>query len=133
MPRLTVFAVRASLIHLAAGFTYGALILANKGVSFEPALWGLLPGHAELLTIGWMAQLAMAIGYWILPRFGGSRGNSSLAWMSVVALNLGVLLSVFGPLVRLQLWPAVIGRATIALAVLAFGLHAWPRIKAPGA
>jgi hypothetical protein len=125
--------VRASLFHLAAGFTFGALILANKGLAFEPALWRLLPSHVELLAFGWLGQLAMAVGYWILPRFSGSRGNTSLAWASMIALNVGVLISAASPLPGLPFWVAACGPAAIALAVAAFAWHAWPRIKAPGA
>lgn len=133
MPRLTALAVRASLVHLVAGFTFGGLLLANKGLQFEPALWGLLPAHAELLTIGWLAQLAMAVGYWILPRFSGSRGAVELAWLSIVLLNLGLIISAFGPIIGFTRWAPTLGWAAIVMAVALFGVHAWPRIKAPGA
>lgn len=133
MPRLTVFAARAALVHLAVGFTFGGLLLANKGLPIHPALWGLLPAHIETLLVGWMVQLALAVAFWILPRFGGQRGNVTLAWGSVIALNLGVLLTGFGPALRLPASIPLIGRALSGAALVAFVLHAWPRVKAPGA
>lgn len=133
MPALSVWAIRASLVHLFIGFTFGALLLANKGVPLHPALWALLPAHIELLLIGWMAQLAIGVGYWILPRFGGARGNVPLAWSAVVLLNLGVITAGAAALPALSPATALVGRALTASGVLAFALHAWPRIKPPGA
>ena len=43
MPRLSVWFVRCSFIHLFLGFTLGGLILANKGFPFAPWIWNLLP------------------------------------------------------------------------------------------
>lgn len=129
MPRLTVYGIRAALVHLAVGFTFGGLLQANKALSFEPALWGLLPAHIEMLTLGWMAQLAIAVAYWILPRFAGQRGNVPLAWASVIGLNLGVILTGVGPVLQLAPYVPLIGRVLSAGAILAFALHAWPRIR----
>ena len=36
MPRLTVWMVRTSLLQLGIGFTFGMLMLFNKGVPFDP-------------------------------------------------------------------------------------------------
>ena len=49
MPRLSRWFIRCALIYLALGFTFGALMLFNKGVPFYPALWRLLPTHVEFL------------------------------------------------------------------------------------
>ena len=47
MPRLSQWYVKLSFGYLLAGFTVGALLLANKGRPIHPALWGLLPAHIE--------------------------------------------------------------------------------------
>lgn len=132
MPRLSVWAVRASMAHLVIGFSIGALLLAAKGLPLRPSPWALLPTHVELLLLGWMAQLALGVGFWILPRFRGRRGNLPLAWTSMVLLNAGVLLAGAGGALGAE--PAVVaaGHALTAAAGLAFVLHAWPRVKPPG-
>jgi hypothetical protein len=130
MPRLSVIAIRTALVYLLAGFTFGALLLANKGIPFGGWIWSLLPAHIEFLLVGWTAQLALGVAYWILPRFsGGSRGNVRLAAFAVGMLNIGVLL-----VAAQSVWPGVsslapAGReAEIGAAVL-FALHAWKRVR----
>ena len=81
MPRLRSWFIRASLVYLACGFTFGALMLANEGLAFDPHLGSLLPVYMEFLLVGWMLQLALGVAYWILPPYakGLSRGNETLA------------------------------------------------------
>ena len=127
MPRLTAWSLRAALLYRWVGFTFGALLLANKGLPFWPQVWRLLPSHIEFLLVGWMVQLALAVAFWILPRFpGGSRGNENLAAASLVLLNLGVLMSSFQGLSNIL---AATGRFCEVLAGLLFALHAWGRVK----
>ena len=134
MPRLSVWFVRASLIYLLAGFTLGALMLAQDGVSYYPAIVAVLPVHMEFLLVGWLVQLALGVAFWIFPRFGlglpHSRGNEKLIWVSFVLLNAGVLI------VALELWIAaalLIGRTLEVLAVLVYVLGSWRRVKPHGA
>lgn len=131
MPRLSVWIVRAALTHLALGFTIGALMLANKALPFAPRLWQLLPVHMELLLVGWTVQLALGIGYWILPRLPEKgRGQPVPAWAAFVALNSGVLA------VCASQWtsdPAVlmlVGRIVEAVAIVIFVGLLWPRVRA---
>lgn len=131
MPRLSVWFVRASLIYLFLGFTFGALILAQKGISYYPLVWNLFPIHMEFLLVGWFAQLAMGVAFWILPRYssGPARGNVNLIWISFALINLGLL---FG---LLRLWlPAapLIGRAAEVGAGLLFAIGLWRRVKPHG-
>ncbi len=127
MPRLTVWALRGALASLLVGFSLGMLMLANKGVPFWVGAWSLLPAHIELLLVGWLAQLALGVAYWILPRFsGGSRGNTTLAAAAVALLNLGVWLVAFQGLLGALL---LAGRICEALAGVLFALHAWGRIR----
>lgn len=130
MLRLSVLAVRAALVYLLLGFTFGALMLANKGIPFAPWLWNLLPALIDFLLLGWTAQLILGVGFWILPRFtGGSRGNVRLAAAAVLLLNAGVLLVAAQMLWPLVVWLAPFGRVLQIAAAVAFGLHAWARVR----
>jgi hypothetical protein len=130
MPRLTIWMVRTALLHLLAGFTIGALLLAHKGIPFYPMLWRLLPAHMELLLLGWTLQLALGVAFWILPRFYTKRPRAWLAWLTWFFLNSGVLLVACAPFIPLPLNLTLIGRLAEFVAVLAFAIHAWPRVKA---
>ncbi|HUI90175.1 MAG TPA: hypothetical protein VLX61_15760 [Anaerolineales bacterium] len=134
MPRLSIWFIRASLIYLLAGFTLGALMLAQDGVSYYPAIYRALPVHMEFLLVGWLVQLAMGMAFWMFPRFGWalpySRGNQTLIWWSFFLLNTGVLL------VASQLWlplALLIGRTLEIGAVIIFVVGLWSRIKPHGA
>jgi hypothetical protein len=130
MPRLSSLYIRASLLYLAAGFTLGGLLLANKGLAFDPRLWGWLPSHIEYLLIGWIVQLAMGVGYWILPRLGqeSPRGSERPVWAAFFLLNLGLwLVSLASLLGKPEL--ALIGRFAETGAGALFVLSMWKRVK----
>ena len=132
MPRLSCWFVRLALLHLALGVTVGGLILFHKGRPLHPLLWRLLPLHIEVLLFGWIVQFVMGVGFWIFPRFWRSRGNVKPAWAALVLLNGGVWLAGLGPVVGAPAMIILLGRLAEAGAVLAFLIHAWPRIKPPG-
>ena len=69
MPKLSCWFIRAALLHLALGITFGMLILLHKATPFYPPLWRLLSLHIELLLFGWTVQLVMGVAFWIFPRF----------------------------------------------------------------
>jgi hypothetical protein len=122
-----------ALLYLAVGVTIGSLLLFHKGIPFYPFLWRLLPLHIELLMFGWLVQLVMGVGFWIFPRFQRSRGDERPAWLAFGLLNLGVWLVGLGPLLGAPLFVGLAGRLAEAGAAAAFALHAWSRIKPPGA
>jgi len=130
MPRLSVYFVRSSLIYLILGFTFGGLLLANKGVMLSPYIWALLPVHIEFAFIGWMAQLVIGIAFWILPRFSSNspRGNERWSWGTFILLNVGILCVVLQSLFGLR-WFSFIGRVFEALALVAFVIGNWKRVK----
>jgi hypothetical protein len=130
MPRLSVYFVRASLIYLILGFTFGGLLLANKGVAISPLIWMLLSVHIEFTFIGWMVQLAIGIAFWILPRFSKSplRGNERWSWGTLILINVGILCVVLQSLFGLQ-WFSFIGRILEALALAAFAIGNWKRVR----
>jgi hypothetical protein len=131
MPRLSVWFVRASLLYLLAGFLIGALILAQKGISYDPLVWNLFPLHMEFLLIGWFAQLAMGVAFWIVPRFGSGppRGNIQMVWVSFALINAGLLFGI------LHFWfpsSALVGRVLEIGAGITFAAGLWKRIKPHG-
>lgn len=133
MPRLSVYFIRASLIYLLLGFTFGALILANKGLDLVPSIWRLLPIHIELDLVGWLVQLTMGVAFWILPRFSRApvRGNERLSWSAFLLINAGILLVVSDGLLGTNSL-ILIGRVFEALALILFAVGNWRRIKAHG-
>ncbi len=129
MPRLSCWFIRAALVYLAVGFSLGMLMLYNKGVPLWPWVWRLLPTHIEFLLLGWTAQLAMGVAFWILPRFSSSRGNETYAWLAWILINAGVCLAGISPLFGAAGLLPLLGRLAEAGGAAAFALHAWPRIK----
>jgi hypothetical protein len=137
MPKLSVWLVRASLIHMGVGFLFGALILHHKGIPIYPWTWKLLAPHVEIMISGWTIQFVMGIAFWILPRFTvgsaveGRYGKSILGWWSFGALNSGVLLIAIGAWFSLDLL-TLAGRLCTLGAVCLFVILIWPRVKPLG-
>jgi heme/copper-type cytochrome/quinol oxidase subunit 1 len=130
MPKLSVWLVRASLIHMGIGFLFGALILYQKGIPFYPWVWRLLNSHIELMIFGWTMQLVMGIAFWILPRFSGEGryGTTVLGWWSFGLLNGGVVVTGVGGWLALDLL-MLAGRLCTLCAVALFVALIWPRVK----
>ncbi len=133
MPRLSVWFIRAALAYLLAGFTWGALMLANVGLRFFPQAWRLLPSHVEFLLAGWLAQLAFGTAYWILPRFMTRpfHGNEKVGWAAFFCLNLGILTAAASSLTNAAALLAA-GRTIEAIAVTLFAWTVWRRVKPYG-
>jgi heme/copper-type cytochrome/quinol oxidase subunit 1 len=134
MPRLSIWTIRAALLYFGIGFTFGGLMLFNKGESIDPSVWRLLPIHVEFVLIGWTMQLAMGVAFWILPRLRREEryGNTALAWVSFGLLNGGVLAIAVGEWFDHLALLILVGRGMELTAVLAFAIYIWPRIKAFG-
>jgi cbb3-type cytochrome oxidase subunit 1 len=130
MPRLSQWMIRTALVYLLLGFTVGALLLANKGVSITTQLWSWLPAHIEFLLMGWVAQLTMGVAFWILPRYWKPprRPNETYVQITFVLLNLGIWLVISGTTFRLGEWLLFAGRAAECGAVLLFAFHGWRRV-----
>jgi hypothetical protein len=134
MPLLSRCFVRSALVCLAIGFTLGGLILAAKGGGVDASVWIWLPEHIVILLFGWLVQLSLGVAYWILPRVHlMDRGRQRAAWASLIAFQTGIGLTLLS---LLRLWiPPVggllpLGLIWLAAAILAFVVHAWPRIHA---
>ena len=130
MPRLSAWSVRLAMLYLLLGFTFGALMLANKGIPFAAWLWRLLPAHMDILLFGFVIQLAIGFAFWILPRYrGGSRGNENVVWVAVVLLNLGIwTITIAGSFNFSGLW-MVTGRLLEGVAAILFVFQIWKRIR----
>ncbi len=128
MPRLSQFFIKSSLLYLLAGFTIGAMLLTLKGWAFAPQIWRLLPVHIEIVIFGWILQLVMGVAFWMLPRFGETRGNEKLAWMAFLLMNVGILLNLSAVFFHAASL-AFAGRLLEIGAVISFVIHAWPRVK----
>ncbi len=130
MPLLSRWFVRLSLAYLALGITLGALLLAEKGVNYAPALWQALPIHMEFLLLGWLVQLALGVAFWILPRFGqgAPRGREGPVWLSLALLNLGIGLAVLSSLAPAP-WALLAGRVCEGAAVATFVVAVWKRVR----
>ena len=129
MPRLSYLFIRASLVYLVLGSTFGSLILANKGIPFAPFIWTLLPIHIEFLILGWLTQLALGVAYWILPRLTSStpRGDERWSWATFALVNLGIVLNIAAPYAGLA-WLGLLARILQAAGVAAFAIGNWQRI-----
>ena len=130
MPRLSQWIIRSAFIYLLLGFTFGALLLINKGLPLHPVLWRWLPAHIEFLLMGWIVQISMGVAFWILPRYWKKphRGNESIVKIAFILLNLGIWLVVVSTAVYAERWGIFIGRLAEMMAVALFAFHAWKRI-----
>jgi len=127
VPRVSVWLIRASLLHLLTGAYLGAAYLVFKGEG-RP-LWAASHRavHVEQMLMGWMVQLVIGVAYWILP----SRTRvppvspERLMWLVFGLLNGGVVLAMFSDPSR----PAVefAGRCAETAAVGLFAVLAWNR------
>ncbi len=133
MSKLSIWSIRLALICLIAGWAIGAVLMINRAWGLAGWPWKLVDLHVALVLFGWTLQVVVGVAYWMLPTFGGrsNRGREKAALMSVVAINLGIVWVVAGVFFS----PAAPVVATVfwLVAVLSFGWHAWPRIKAFGA
>lgn len=112
-----------------------SLILAAKGQPnlISGRVWQWLPAHVNLLLVGWMLQLSLGVGYWILPRLPhtvSKRGRVKIAISAAFLLNGGVWsLSGSYLIFPRSIWLPLLGLTLQFLGVCAFTLHALPRIR----
>ena len=131
MPKLSVWMIRTALLHMGAGFLFGALILHHKGAPIYPWTWKLLEPHIELVIFGWTMQLVMGVAFYSLPRFSHQAeryGPVYLGWWSFGLLNGGVIVTLLAHIGDSARY-ALSGRLSILLAVLVYIRVIWPRVK----
>ena len=132
MPKLSVWMIRAALIHMGIGFLFGSLILHHKGIPIYEWTWRLLNPHIEVVIFGWVMQLVMGVAFFALPRFPKREkryGAEWLGWLGLYLLNGGVVLTSFA------YWSEnttiiIVGRILTSLGLAAYVVLIWPRVKA---
>lgn len=131
LPRLTRIMILLSLLYLALGFSLGGLMLSHKGAPLHPAVWRLLPAHADFLLWGWLTQLTLAAAYWIFPRFRTlpQRGSALRHGIEIAAFNLGLWMTALSPLLSSPSWLALTGRTLQTAGLAFFSLDLWLRIR----
>lgn len=128
MTRLSVWSIRLSLVHFALGIALGATMLVAKAGYMDVTMLKHRATHVHLMLFGWLIQLVIGVGYWILPKFstGSKRGRTELAVASIVALNSGVVVGTFEPW---STWCGVAGWGLEFAAAALFAAHIWPRVR----
>jgi hypothetical protein len=97
MDRLSSMMLRAGFVWLLAGIVIGAAMLIDRRLPGNWRVW-MGPTHGHMLFVGWFAQFALGVGYWLLPRKRSPERpvgyDERPAFAAVIALNLGLLLRV---------------------------------------
>lgn len=142
MDRFTIVMVKTSLLWLLSGFVLGGLMMVDRVVPGNWRAW-LLPTHGHMLFVGWFAQFAIGIAYWLLPRkrrpelpVGYRETTAFTGW---AMLNVGLLMRVAGePMERvgeagaLSISILAISAVLQVAAILVFIAQLWPRIYGKG-
>jgi hypothetical protein len=130
--------IRTALIYLVASFAVGGLVLLNQALALDGRLGALMPVFYHLLMVGWVTQLICGVALWMFPPLSRERprGDERVTWFAYAALNAGLLLrAIFEPLhawsrAPWQGWMLALSAALQVLAIWAFVLAIWPRVKA---
>lgn len=137
MPTLSRWFIKLGMLYFAAGLTMGALMLFQPVLGW-PSSWQVLrPVYLHFLFIGWVTQIIMGIGYWMLPKQSKERprGSQRLGWAVLVLLNVGLLLRAVGePAIVLVPqaglgWTLALASTCLLLAGWGFILNTWGRVK----
>lgn len=130
MPTPSRWLIRLSFVYLLVGIVLGALMLIHKAYFIHAGVWMVLPVHIEVTIFGWIIQLTLGTAYWMLPRFleGPPRGDSSLAYVMIASLNLGIIFVIADSLLLFDLPLDLTGRIFELAAVGLFVALHWNRI-----
>jgi hypothetical protein len=146
MPPTTRVSVKASFVYFCLGSAIGALLLVNRWVTLWPELSALRSSHVVFVVDGWVTQLILGVGWWLLPPLqvgakpGGAswrrgqtqRGSEPLFWVVIGLLNAGIVMRAVGdPLyewtgigffyVLTQISPFLLLAAAVTFVVLMWG------------
>jgi len=134
MPRVSSWLVRTAFGWLVAGAGLGALMLAGKGEPWLMPIMRWRTAHQDMLLAGWLLQLVMGVGLWILPRPPGEAPDARRGRIVVLYLliNAGVVLAAMGgaPAGRPEL--LVAGRILEGAAAALAAMLLVPRIRPYG-
>lgn len=127
MSTISIWFVRAALVHFALGATAGAWRLAALGGAFPTVPVALRPLHVEGMLLGWVCQLAFGVALWILP-FSEQVSTDRRLWATWGLLNggiAGVVGAQWGAAPTVQ----VVGRSAEVAAGLLVLWVLWPRVR----
>jgi cbb3-type cytochrome oxidase subunit 1 len=137
MPQITRWFIKSGLVCFIAALVLGALMAAPTVLPMPSsiAVWG--PVYFHLFMVGWISQLIFGVVYWMFPRHTKERprGSESLALVTFIALNLGLVLRVIGePMNALspgQPWGWIVALSALLqwVAGMIFVLNTWARVK----
>lgn len=128
MPTISIWFVRAALLHFAIGATAGAWRLAVSGGALPAIPLTVHPLHVEGMLLGWVCQLAFGVALWILP-FADQVSSDRRLWVAWGLLNGGIVSVVAAQWATIpSLWVA--GRGAESGAGLLVLWVLWPRIRA---
>lgn len=127
MPQISIWFVRAALVHFAVGATAGAWRLAATGGTLPAMPFALRPLHVDGMLLGWVCQLALGVALWIFP-FSDEPSSDLRLWAGWGLLNAGIVAVVCAR------WGAVPALAALGRTaqIGAGGLvlwRLWPRIR----
>jgi hypothetical protein len=150
MPATTRVSVRASFVYFILGSALGALLLVNRWIPLWDGLFDLRDSHVVFVVDGWVTQLILGVGWWLLPplhiglkpgdsswkrRGQTQRGSEPLFWAIIGLLNAGIVLrALCAPLYEwtgVRLFDVLAGIAPFLLLAAAVGFVAimWGRVR----
>jgi len=137
MPTLARWFIKSALIYFVLSLIVGVLIQARPAISLPPEIISLRPTYFHLLTVGWITQLIIGVGYWMFPKYSKEkpRGSDRLAWATFILINLGLILrAISEPMVAIQSkpdlgWLLALSAVFQVIAGWLFVINTWPRIK----
>lgn len=140
MPRLTRYAIRLGLVHLALGMG-GWLLYTLNQIGTVGGNWAALrPISLHWITVGWLTQLIFAVMYWMFPIISRAApyGERWIAWLGFGALNIGLAWRAVFEFGLSQGWGSQAGWGLVGAGVLqwagvtAWIIAVWPRIRERG-
>ena len=138
MDRLSAIMLRAAFVWLLAGAIVGFAMMIDEVLPGAWRAW-MAPTHGHMLFVGWFAQFALGIAYWLLPRKRTPERplgyDERLGLAAVAMLNVGLVLRVVAePAQRAGHdgdWVTVVLGCSGALQIAAFAIFVvrfWPRV-----
>ena len=136
MPTLARWYIKAALVYFVLALLAGVIVQARVIIDLPSRLAVLRPVYIHLLTVGWITQLIIGVGYWMFPKFSreNPRGSERLAWATFILLNLGLALRVVSePQVSIRAepdlsWMLALSAVLQLVAGWLFVINTWARI-----
>lgn len=137
MPTLARWYIKAALVYFVLALLAGVIVQARVIIDLPSRLAVLRPVYIHLLTVGWITQLIIGVGYWMFPKFSreNPRGSERLAWATFILLNLGLALRVVSePQVSIRAepdlsWMLALSAVLQLVAGWLFVINTWARVK----